>query len=306
MSISGRIVSATTGRPVPGATATANCDNCDYFVDAKAGADGRFQISVREPARYRVSASAPGYLTEIFGFEPEIGGTPVLVARGANVRDIELRLHRGGTIAGVVTDEFKDPVIGATVRAAARRNINGEFRLLSESTTRTDDRGTYRLIGLTPGEYVVTASEGLSVTFAAAGGAARRITIGVDTNQEGVNIQTRTTPTGGIEGILAGPGAGSPALLINLLPDPNPAALPALAVRAQPGGRLAFADVPAGRYLLFVRPTSTAAPSPNAMANALRAWAREPVIVAAGATTHVALTLRDGARISGGVVSPDR
>ena len=190
MSISGRIVSAATGKPVPGAMATARCDTCDYVVDAKAGADGRFQIAVREASRYQLFASAPGYLAETFGNEPEIGGTPLLVAAGAQIRNIDLRLHHGSTIAGVVTDNFKEPVVGATVTAVARRSVNGGFVPVPESTTRTDDRGTYRLIGLAPGEYVVAASEGLNVTLAASAATTRRITVGVDTNQEGVNIQT--------------------------------------------------------------------------------------------------------------------
>src|SRR6186713_2753289 len=89
--ISGRIVSAATGRPIPGARAGAAI--ADYGLGAAADADGRFEITVREPGQFRVSASAPGYVNASFGDEPELGLTPIAVKRGQHVTGIEFALH---------------------------------------------------------------------------------------------------------------------------------------------------------------------------------------------------------------------
>ena len=301
MTTSGRIVSAATGKPVPGAAVAATCDGCDAVLRGTTDADGRFRIEIPEPARYRVAATAPGFIAQTYGSEPELGGTPVLVAAGAQVRGIDFALHRGSTIAGTVIDEFKDPVVGATVRALTKRSVDGEARLVTATTTRSDDRGRYRLIGLDPGEYLVSASDTLHVTLApsaAAVATARRVAIDADAERDGVNIQMKPAPRGAVEGLIAGPGAGAPAMTIGLVPDPNPVALPALIVRPQPGNRFAFADVPAGRYVLAARPAG----GTGRQAGAPGGWARDPVVVKAGATTHVALTLRAGARVSGRVV----
>ncbi|MDX6695154.1 MAG: hypothetical protein QOF02_2757 [Blastocatellia bacterium] len=53
----------------------------------------------------------------------------------------------GGTLRGVVTDEFGGVIIGATVTAADQ---NG-----TEKTVTTNEDGTYTLNGLTPGRYAV-------------------------------------------------------------------------------------------------------------------------------------------------------
>jgi hypothetical protein len=309
MSISGRIVSAATGKPVPGATASANCERCDYVVGGKADPDGRFQIVVREPSRYRVSASAPGYLTQTYGDEAELGWTPVNIQLDKSVGDIDFSLHRGSTIAGVVTDEFKEPAIGATVTALARQYVDGESRLVGRATARTDDRGQYRVIGLDAGEYVIRVADGLtglSSTFAPSAtspSAARRITIGLDAEQDNVNIQMKPTPSGAIEGLVAGPGAGSPALVVNLVPDPNPAAVRAMTIGPR-ATRIDVANIPAGSYLLFVRPMPTV-PTARPMPAAFPSWARESVIVAPDATTHIALILRPGSQIAGSVTTPE-
>jgi hypothetical protein len=60
-------------------------------------------------------------------------------------------------IAGVVLDEFGDPAMNVPVRALRLGYRNGERFALPGGTATTDDLGAYRLAGLLPGEYIVTA-----------------------------------------------------------------------------------------------------------------------------------------------------
>src|SRR5205807_1489725 len=67
----------------------------------------------------------------------------------------------GGVINGTVTDSDKQPVVAVRVRALMIRDANGELTNGSVATERlTDDRGIYRLYGLTSGSYVVSAGGG--------------------------------------------------------------------------------------------------------------------------------------------------
>ena len=297
MSISGRIVSATTGRPIP--NARANVSIADYGVATTIDADGRFVATIREPGLHRVSASAPGYVTRAFGDQPEIGATRVAVRNGQAVQGIDIALHRGATIAGVVTDDAKDPFVSGTVRAFAKRVQYGEVRYQLASETKTDDRGSYRLTGLAPGEYVVGAIESSVVTLApsvATPATATTITLAEDAERDGVNVQLRAVKTGAVEGSVTGPGTGSPRLVVQLVPDLISGVTNTNQFAAQvTGGRFAFFDVPAGPYRLIVAPGLGGQPP--------RAWALAPVVVAAGNTTQARVTVSDEPRISGTVES---
>ena len=289
--ISGRIVSAATGRPIPGARANANV--ADYGLGAAADADGRFEITAREPGQYRVYASAPGYVNGSFGDEPELGLTLVAVKAGAHVTGIDMALHHGATVAGVVTDDGNEPFVAGSVRAFAARVQYGMARWISVGEVKTDDRGRYRLTGLPAGQYAIGAIDRTAITFApsAAAPAAATIKVAGDETRENVNIRLRALKSGAIESTVTGPGMFSPSMTVQLLPDPIVAMLPTITSRAQAGGRVSFTDVPAGRYHLIVRPGSNG--------NEPRGWSIAPVTVAAGATAEATLALNSGPRLSG-------
>lgn len=293
LTMSGRIVSATTGRPIPGARARLVMNGSDVGVQDPTDADGRFRFTNLGHARYRLEANAPGYQLQIFGEEPVIGGTLIAVQPGHPIQTIEIRLHRGSTIAGVVIDDLREPVVAGSVRAYARRWANGEIRLVSVKETQTDDRGQYRLTGLDPGQYLMGGVDRTAVTFAPAAAApsgAALFTVGADEEKTGANIQMRTPKSGTIEGLVNGPGAVG-SRRIELTPDPNPVSLPPSIARLEPGGRFVFGDVPAGRYLVIARPTTTLGEP--------QSWGLEAVVVAGDATTRATITLREGTRISG-------
>src|SRR5262249_56325040 len=63
---------------------------------------------------------------------------------------------KGGAITGRVTNAMGEPVIGVQVNAAMARGAEGSpDRGGSGSLRFTDDRGVYRIYGLSPGTYVV-------------------------------------------------------------------------------------------------------------------------------------------------------
>ena len=84
-------------------------------------------------------------------------GTPIRLGAGENIERVMLRIPRGGVISGVITDEFGDPALGIPVRAMRFTFTNGERTAYPAGNVVTDDLGGYRIAGLMPGDYVVSA-----------------------------------------------------------------------------------------------------------------------------------------------------
>jgi hypothetical protein len=121
--------------------------------------DGNFRMNNLAAAVYVVSASYPAYVAP--PYDPLEPGNYHRI--GESVR---LELVRGGVITGTVTNAAGEPVISVRVRAQMVRDSRGgdplPFAFREQST---DDRGIYRIFGLTPGTYVVFAGGGGSQGF---------------------------------------------------------------------------------------------------------------------------------------------
>ena len=306
--VSGQVVAAATGRPIPGAMVMYN--ESDAGRTLAVDADGRFQFQLGS-SQYHLRASAPGYILHTYGREPMLGDTLIALPPGGNLTGLVLRLHRGSTIAGRVVDERGDPVVRGTIRPFRRSGAPGNALVIVNYArlgvslgalprTETDDRGEYRLTGLEPGDYLIGVVDRTSVTFApgtATLKAATPVRVGIDEEKPGVNIQVKSVPLGTIAGTISGPrAAGTPApqVSVELTPDPDEGSLPAVRATAQ-GERFEFSGIPAGRYTLFVRPGPTL--------DAPRVWARESVVVSADAVAARPITLRAGGRVAGRAMS---
>jgi hypothetical protein len=158
--LSGVIVDAATGTPVVDAVVslanegrTPLGSQSRQLTDAK----GRF-VFVNLPAdNYAVSVSKAGYLDGGYSRDNAAAGSVGLVAisDGEWASGTRVSIWRPGSIAGAVMDEHGDPVVGIYVRALVRVRIQGRDELAAGPMTTTDDRGLYRLSGLTPGSYVI-------------------------------------------------------------------------------------------------------------------------------------------------------
>jgi uncharacterized protein (DUF2141 family) len=115
---------------------------------------GRFTIDRLPTGRFTLSASKPGFVPAFHGStRPAIGpGVPIAVADGTTT-DVVLRLLPGAAISGILTDVRGNPAAGVRVAAASVRPGASPVPAAAVS----DDRGVYRLFGLAPGEYVVSA-----------------------------------------------------------------------------------------------------------------------------------------------------
>jgi hypothetical protein len=160
--ISGRVLAAETGRPVKRARVSvtgAAAGGGRGGGTAMSDDQGRYVVADLAAGTYSVSASKNGFVDAIFGQRrPLQPGTPVQLADGQAASNVDLRLTRGGVITGRIVDEDGDALARALVTVQRYQYIRGERQLTPAGGDQTDDRGQYRVFGLPPGEYFVSAS----------------------------------------------------------------------------------------------------------------------------------------------------
>ena len=161
--IRGQIVAADTGTPLRRAQVGVSSSDARESRLATTDAQGRFEVKELPAGRYTVTASKAGFVTLQYGQRrPSESGTPLELSDGQTLDKLAIALPRGSVLGGRVTDEFGEPVANATVVAMRYAYAAGGRRLMpaagASSRDTTDDQGQYRLFGLPPGEYYVSAT----------------------------------------------------------------------------------------------------------------------------------------------------
>ncbi|MEO8484674.1 MAG: carboxypeptidase-like regulatory domain-containing protein, partial [Acidobacteriota bacterium] len=165
-SISGKVVTdETPARPVR--RASVRIGGADLRVSHIVITDdaGDFTFSALPAGRYLITAARQGFVSTSFGAKrPEGAGSAISLSDGQRVSGMTLPLLRGGVITGVVRDQHGSPASDQSITVMRYRfNQNGQSVLSRAGlgTPQTDDRGMYRIYGLTPGEYLVVATASL-------------------------------------------------------------------------------------------------------------------------------------------------
>ena len=137
---------------------------------------GEFQIKNVTAGSYYVMIDASGIITPLSYMDLEDAGSgkfddseiktqfDEVVVDGIHDVTVKVRARRGGAISGNVTYGDGDPAINVRVNFMRKKDgrLSRVITNLNPSAlfgTQTDDRGMYRVSGLPPGEYVVSAAE---------------------------------------------------------------------------------------------------------------------------------------------------
>jgi protocatechuate 3,4-dioxygenase beta subunit len=159
--ISGRVTDDTPeGRPLRRAAVTLSSTALMTSRRATTRDDGSYVFDGLPPGAYGLSVFRSGYMrTEHGARRPGGSGSTLSLAAGQRIADVVIRLPRYSAITGTIYDQDGEPAVGVSVEAM-RYTMRTGRRTLSNvygQPARTDDRGVYRLDGLTPGEYYVAA-----------------------------------------------------------------------------------------------------------------------------------------------------
>ncbi len=129
-------------------------------------AEGRFRLSVERAGRYRVMPFAPAYVSS----DAQNFARAITVAPGDEIADTDFALVLGGVIAGQITAPDGRPAIAERVALTPVVEAGRERPTLSlpSAILETDDRGVYRVFGLPPGRYLVSAGADSAAATASA------------------------------------------------------------------------------------------------------------------------------------------
>ena len=158
--VRGRVIVAGTEHGLAKVTVRAVSPPLRVNKAVLTDASGRYDIGELPAGRYSITTTKTNYVPAVHGQLRPLGpGKPIDVANGAVVDHVDFALQRTGVISGTIVDEFGDPA--AVVQVAPMRYMffNGERRLqIAGPSSMTNDLGEYRLFGLFPGQYYVSAT----------------------------------------------------------------------------------------------------------------------------------------------------
>jgi hypothetical protein len=127
-------------------------------ISVVTNAGGRFELRGIDPGRYRLTVSRVGFVTQEYGQKKSDDPGAVLALRpGQELKDLVFRLIPSGVIAGRILDEDGEALPSVNVTAAREVYSEGKRALSMAATVETNDLGEYRLFGLAPGQYFVSA-----------------------------------------------------------------------------------------------------------------------------------------------------
>jgi protocatechuate 3,4-dioxygenase beta subunit len=280
-SISGRILAGDTGRPLAGALVEIVIYNnlSFHFRQVLTDDQGKFVFTELPAGGFQVQASASRYLAMQFGqLEPGPAGMlnpprAIQLADKQQFADANFTLQRFGAIEGVITDERGDPAPNVSVQIAQILYAGGMRRLAPVNVSRdagpvrpTDDLGHFRIGGLAPGKYYVTALAGAFADPSAAGGfaitfypgttdpaAAQTVTLPGGKDVADVSFSLVPAKTAVVAGTLVDE-ASAPLPRSTLMLMPADSGKPTLTatIRTVTGdqGDFAFRNVPPGDYTI--------------------------------------------------------
>jgi protocatechuate 3,4-dioxygenase beta subunit len=281
----GRVLASDTGAPVR--RAQVRIGGADIGTKtALTDAQGRYEFRDLPAGRFTVSVSKSGFVTMQYGqnrpFEP---GRPLDLADAQKMEKVDVALPRGGVLAGRVVDELGEAMADADVTATRMQFANGKRRLVpSGRNSTTNDLGQFRIYGLPPGEYYVSAtlrnagsmmmemlsggtggptgsnqSAGYAATYypsTPSPGDAQRVTLAVGQELGSVDIQLQPVRLAKITGTAVGsdgkPMAGALVMLMPVMKD-SLQFMPGGTSRTNGDGGFTLSGVTPGEYSLHVQ-----------------------------------------------------
>jgi hypothetical protein len=156
-SLTGRVVVMNGAIPAPIRRARVTATSPSGAVSvADSDTDGRYRFDGLAAGAYSIDVVKPGfYVAANAPNGVATAGTTAQVTEGASaIKDVVV--ERGASIEGVVLDRNDNPIADAVVQVRASGRERDTLNAVIQPV-RSDDRGSYRIHSLPPGQYLVEA-----------------------------------------------------------------------------------------------------------------------------------------------------
>ncbi len=160
-SVTGQVVSSTTGEPLRKVSLTLQPQGRGGSPSAASSDNsGNFRFNNVDPGTYTLTGERSGYVRGTYGEDrPGQQGRQIAVTSGQTSGGIQFKLLPHSVVTGRVYDLDGDPVQGAQVQVMRYSYPRGQRQLTNAAQVTTNDLGEYRVAGLPPGRYFVSASD---------------------------------------------------------------------------------------------------------------------------------------------------
>jgi hypothetical protein len=157
--IRGHVADAETGAPLRRAQVRINSPELRENRVTTTDAQGAYEFVDLPAGRYTVMVNKGSYMGLQYGqTRPNQPGRPIEILDGQTMEKIDVALPHGSIITGRVLDEFGEPVADVQVMPMRYTFMQGQRRLMPTGrASQTNDIGEYRLFGLAPGQYYISA-----------------------------------------------------------------------------------------------------------------------------------------------------
>ena len=313
--LSGRVVAADTGAPVRAAEVRLQGLKPDTGPRiATTDVEGRFELQNVAVGQYSLWVSKAGFVRTSFGAKPD-GPATIDVTPRQKIDVGALALPRGGAITGRVVDSFGDAVADAAVTAwRVEFTMPALRRVLSVRSFQSNDLGEFRLYGLAPGKYYVSAAlksgplADAPTFYPGAANLAQAQTVEVKAGEDtfGLMLPLTVTPYGIVTGVVLNskgvPYATAVAGLVSARTDGVSVNTVQLIAPTDAEGRFRIINVTPGDYRVeifsraYLEKVGTDGTIGTAPAGEV---ASAPVSVGAGRTEEVAIQATPGFTVRG-------
>jgi carboxypeptidase family protein len=159
VSLQGLVLESGSNNPISNATLelVATAGVATGRTLAVSSNDGSFAFRGLRPGQYSLTASRSGYLRAQFGQYGPSSPASTITISGQGVANVRVPLLKSASISGHVYDESGAPAVNAQLHAWRISYKDGWRLPVPVASQMTNDLGEYRLFGLPPGEYYVSA-----------------------------------------------------------------------------------------------------------------------------------------------------
>lgn len=314
--LSGRVVAADSNTPVRSADLSIIGVTAGLGTKvASTDEEGRFDLPDVPVGTYTLQISKPGFVTSTFG--PKPGVDQFSLSAGQHVKVDDLRLVRAGAVSGRILDAFGEPIADVAVTAWRVQYLTpAQRRVVSTRSFRTNDLGEFRVYGLQPGQYFISASRtadaliALPTFYPGTGSAAEATAVELKGGQDvtGIQIQLIRVAYGQVTGTVTTSTARPyDSGVVWLVPARADDAMfsNALMATTDVQGQFRIVNVSPGTYSIevFSRAwTEKVAKTGSASAGPPGDVGNAPVTVTSGSTQDVSIQTSRGFRVRGRVI----